>query len=641
MQRSSLGIRLVVSSLIAVSVIGSLFGIMTWKIVTSQVRSLATGEQNRKSEEIIGRLDSIDQLTRAQVDVGMRTLQAEGKRVGEPSLNGSTTVAGKTVPNLCFGTQSQVESFAVVDQAKKLAGGTATLFAWDGTSFIRVTTNVMKSDGSRAVGTILDPKGKAFTALSQRNSFGGVVDILGVPYITSYIPMLDAEGKLIGAWYTGSRLDSIAALSNSIESASILDDGFVALLKPSGSVVFHGRQISEESIGTLRAPPRGWVVNEATYPAWGYVVMTAYPEADVTKRMLHILAMMSAATVLLMSLIVSIQFAFLDRLVVRPVRQLIERMNNADLNTHIEIDREDEIGALAMSFDQFVLRIRQTLIQVRDASAATASRSSEIRDISTSAVARMTAQQRCAENATEAVSRLSHNLESTASDTDQTSGQARQAAEAARHGSELVASTAGKIQTLADDTRKSAGSIATLSERAKQIGSIVGVIEEIAAGTNLLALNASIEAARAGEHGRGFAVVAGEVRRLAERTAQATHQVATLVSGIDEETGRVAHGIEAVCAHATEGAESVRQLTGTFDQIAKLVIEVDGGVHRLAEEARTEVASAGAVSESMLSVALSAKDSVTGAQEVVAATSELLSTANELENAVQQFHLAP
>jgi methyl-accepting chemotaxis protein len=61
----------------------------------------------------------------------------------------------------------------------------------------------------------------------------------------------------------------------------------------------------------------------------------------------------------------------------------------------------------------------------------------------------------------------------------------------------------------------------------------------------------------------------------------------------------------------------------------------------LAEEARTEVASAGAVSESMLSVALSAKDSVTGAQEVVAATSELLSTANELENAVQQFHLAP
>jgi methyl-accepting chemotaxis protein len=136
-------------------------------------------------------------------------------------------------------------------------------------------------------------------------------------------------------------------------------------------------------------------------------------------------------------------------------------------------------------------------------------------------------------------------------------------------------------------------------------------------------------------------VVAGEVRRLAERTAQATHQVATLVSGIDEETGRVAHGIEAVCAHATEGAESVRQLTGTFDQIAKLVIEVDGGVHRLAEEARTEVASAGAVSESMLSVALSAKDSVTGAQEVVAATSELLSTANELENAVQQFHLAP
>ena len=76
-------------------------------------------------------------------------------------------MAGKSVPDLHLGSQSQAMNFALVDRVKELVGGTATLFVWDGNSFIRVSTNVMKPDGSRAVGTVLDPKGKAFAALSQ------------------------------------------------------------------------------------------------------------------------------------------------------------------------------------------------------------------------------------------------------------------------------------------------------------------------------------------------------------------------------------------------------------------------------------------------------------------------------------------
>jgi hypothetical protein len=72
------------------------------------------------------------------------------------------------------------------------------------------------------VGTVLDPKGKAFAALSQGRSFTGVVEILGSPYTTSYVPMLDIGGKLVGAWYTDYRLDSISELGKSIEDATLL-----------------------------------------------------------------------------------------------------------------------------------------------------------------------------------------------------------------------------------------------------------------------------------------------------------------------------------------------------------------------------------------------------------------------------------
>jgi len=612
---------------------------VAWRIASKWIYANAAEDAARQSAEAIGHIAAIDQLSQAQVESAMRILQDQSRLQGAPSLKGESTVGGKTVPDLHLGPKSQVLNFAIVDHVKELAGGTATLFAWDGTRFIRVSTNVLKPDGSRAVGTELDPHGKAFAALRQGKPFSGVIDILGPPYNTSYAPMMDADGKLAGAWYTGYRLDSISTLGKSIEEAGILDHGFMALIKPTGAVVFHGKRISDGDLEHVRQHPEGWLLREDTYPSWGYTVLTAYPSSDVLKLELKVLSLPAAGTMMMVSLIIVIQLVVMKRLVLNPVCKLTRHLSTADLNTLLPTDRNDEIGALALSFNQYVLRLRQTLLQVRAGSAATTSKSSEIRGISENMVTRMVEQSQNAGDAAEAVARLSHQIGAISSHTLDASKQARAAADAARKGSELVTSAVKHIQGLSEDTQKSVARIATLSERAKQIGSIVGVIREIAAGTNLLALNASIEAARAGEHGRGFAVVAGEVRRLAERTADATKQVGVLVSGIADETAQTASGIDSACKHAVKGAETVAGLNSTFDRIVGMVVEVDGQVDKIAQAANHETAAATAVSETIRQVATSSQESSSGAQQVVAATRELMGTAETLEGMVEQFHL--
>jgi hypothetical protein len=94
-------------------------------------------------------------------------------------------------------------NFVLVDEVQKEKGGTATLFVKSGDDFVRVTTNVKKDDGSRAIGTVLDPKGKAIAAIAKGESYFGEADILGKPYTTGYEPIRNASNTVIGVYYVG------------------------------------------------------------------------------------------------------------------------------------------------------------------------------------------------------------------------------------------------------------------------------------------------------------------------------------------------------------------------------------------------------------------------------------------------------
>src|SRR5262245_28468239 len=139
----------------------------------------------------------------AKVKAAMEVLQSKADKLGPPKIEGTDAVAGKQVPAIYFGSTKQNNHFTLVDEVVKEAGGTATIFVKSGDEFVRVATNVKKDDGTRAIGTILDPKGKASESIKKNEAFYGDVDILGKPYTTGYEPIRDAKRQVIGIFYVG------------------------------------------------------------------------------------------------------------------------------------------------------------------------------------------------------------------------------------------------------------------------------------------------------------------------------------------------------------------------------------------------------------------------------------------------------
>jgi len=153
-----------------------------------------------------------------------------------------------------------------------------------------------------------------------------------------------------------------------------------------------------------------------------------------------------------------------------------------------------------------------------------------------------------------------------------------------------VVKIASNLDALSRDTEQTSQNVLNLKQRAGQIGGIVQLIKEVAEQTNLLALNAAIEAARAGEQGRGFAVVADEVRKLAERTANATNEISSLVNVIQQETEDTSGQMMQWAKKSEAFSQEVGLVMGSMAQMLDLSNKMEGTISVSALRSFVEVA---------------------------------------------------
>lgn len=263
--------------IVTLVVFGPLF--LAEREFSQEMRSVDQLAQDQ-AESLKHLLTVSEKLMLAQVQSSMHLLKdVNGKQLGEARLDGETTVAGRKVPVLLIGDRPQTGDFGLVDSVTSVMGGTATLFVKAGDDFVRVSTNVTK-DATRAVGTILDPRGKAITAIRRGLPFYGVVDILGTPYITGYEPMLDAQHRLIGIWYVGFKVDT-QALRDAVQSTRLLQSGFVMVLDANRQIRFlSGHASKETALLVLQHQAPDWTSVKREIPEWGFEIVVAYPTSE-------------------------------------------------------------------------------------------------------------------------------------------------------------------------------------------------------------------------------------------------------------------------------------------------------------------------------------------------------------------------
>jgi len=318
----------------------------------------------------------------------------------------------------------------------------------------------------------------------------------------------------------------------------------------------------------------------------------------------------------------------------------MQRVAANDLATDdAEITTEDEIGQAGTAFNRMKNSLREMIQSIAGTAQHVASASEELSSSATQqAQSAETQKDQTAQVAT-AMQEMSSTVLQVSENSNKAAEASRQAAETARRGGAIVEETLSRMRAIADSVSGTAKKMDELGKSSDQIGQIVGVINDIADQTNLLALNAAIEAARAGEQGRGFAVVADEVRKLAERTTTATKEIAGMIKNIQQETKTAVTAMETGTKQVEEGVKSTIQAGGSLKEIIHMAEQVGEMVMQIATAAMEQSSASEEVNQNMEKIAKLVKESADGAQQSAKACQDLSSLAFDLQNMVGTFKL--
>jgi methyl-accepting chemotaxis protein len=618
-------------------------GVYFSNLLTRENENKADVQMQAIENGVVDVLRAVNDLSLSRVRVAINMLMERSLSGDQPSLGQNITVAGKTVPSLRFGGISQGNNFSIVDEINKRAGSTATFFVKSGDEYVRVSTNVKKPDGSRAIGTILDPKGKAIIAIKKGEAFYGVVDILGKQYMTGYEPIKDRLQNVIGIWYVGYPISELKAIGETIGKTKILDNGFVALLDGKNKILFTSTHVTEELVTKVIASSKNsteWDVQTNLFPEWGYTIVTAHPQSDLESKLSEIRITIGVGMILCVILLLTIIYSFVNRLIIKPVQAITMQMINADINTVMKSERVDEIGDLTNAFDRFVIAIKESLMKVIETSHNVSSASTEIKHGTEQLASGAKEQSSEAAEVATAMEEMSKTIHNSSKSAGETEAIAKQAKNAAEEGGKIVQDTIVEMNEIASVVKRSAETVTVLGKSSDEIGEIITVIQAIADQTNLLALNAAIEAARAGEQGRGFAVVADEVKKLAERTTNATKEISAMIKQIQRETKEAVVSMQQGSTKVSAGIRLADRAGDSLKEIVSLSQHVTEMIAQIAVASEEQSTVSAQISKNIEAINSVTQQNESATEQIAQTSDNLDQLTKDLQNILSQFKLS-
>ena len=564
-------------------------------------------------------------------------------RIGEQAIAGqntslrtAATIVERDLPGtvVTWGKDGNVErivataipkEFAahdMIDSVGRMTGQTATIFAWDGESkdFWRRTTNIIKPDGKRAVGTALGQAGAVYPVVTKGQTYRGEAVILDVPYYTIYQPIFSPAGDVIGILYAGVRAAEIDGMAHQMAWA-IGITALVVLLAATVLVVLIARRImgplpqltavaDAMASGRLDVKvPHKDLRNEIGALARALDVFrdSALQKIDLERQAAENAALgeqeRTEREAAKARETLGIQQA------VDALAGGLQRLSEGNLTVRLDQSFEGGLDRLRNDFNHSVEKLNGTLAQLRTETHGIEASSGEMRSAS--------------EDLSKRTEQQAASLEETSAALDEITATVRSASAKADEAALLTQSTRQSTESSSHVVSEAVDAMGRIEAASGEISKIINVIDEIAFQTNLLALNAGVEAARAGEAGKGFAVVAQEVRELAQRSANAAKDIKALITKSGEEV--------------SGGVTLVRKTGTALGEIAQQVAQINDYIAAIATAAREQSVGLQEINTSMNQMDQFTQKNAAMVEETTAVTHRLADSATALSGLVGQF----
>jgi methyl-accepting chemotaxis protein len=471
------------------------------------------------------------------------------------------------------------------------------------------------------------------------------VDVL----MAGLVVPIKVDGKFVGAVGIDFKLEVLQAM---MEKFSLYDTGIASIYSNDGGIVTSpvkeqmGKKLNEvykdESItAAMKSIQEGKVyetrIND-TYKIYTPITIgrsdtpwsvgVSIPMGEITAESNQVIYSTIAAGIIAVLLLGAVVL-WLTNAIVKPITASVtvgQNMAKGDFTQEIEkqyLQRKDEIGMLAQVFENITKSMRDMIGQVSLNASQVAAASQQISASTQEIASGSTTQAQEAQNITELFKDLSSAINSIAKGAEEAATLSNQTVKTAEDG--------GKVVNLAiDGMSQVSEQMARLEQDSNKIGEIIEVIDDIAEQTNLLALNAAIEAARAGEQGRGFAVVADEVRKLAERSGEATKQITAIIKGMQNNT-------QNSVASVAEGLQKSQQTGEAFHNIIAMVNESASKVAEIAAASEEQSAQADDVLQSVETIASTSEEAAAASEQTASTSQSLTRLADDLNRSVSVF----
>lgn len=650
-------------------------------VVTSRVTAV---DSRRSIEDLRARVSTIVDMVSVYDSSLTQTADKLAKVFGASypqsfNLNPSVTVpiGGVATPTLTCGDEVVNLNSARVDRFTETTGAVATVFAKMNDDFVRVTTSLKKEDGSRAVGTLLGTAHPGHRKLLQGQEYVGKARLFGRDYMTKYVPILSAQGEVVGALFVGLDFtEGLRALKEKIKGQRVGTSGYVYVVDANpgqtyGTFVIHpfqegksgldakdvyGRAFVKELLQSKSGAtsyeawdghsgekgPRGRVVAHEFYPAWNWLVAATVTETELLHEANAIRNSIAVAGVVMVGFIVLVLRFCAVRWISDPLRMTLGwavKLSEGDLTQRLRLDRPDEFGQLAEAMNRMGDDLRTIIGQIAESSADLAA-AAEALSSATSQIAASNAEVSAqAQGAAAAAEQMRDTVERVARNTGAVSSAADGTRQVAVDGARVISHAVDAFREISEVVERAAVTVKGLGEQFAKVGGVTGVIEDIADQTNLLALNAAIEAARAGHHGRGFAVVADEVRKLAEKTVKATQEISHTITLTQAESRGAMEAMG-------RGQEVVRRGTALGERAGEAIHAIEGRVVEASDQtqqtatATTQLAATiRAMTTGVEQIASGVKQNSLGVEEIARTVDSLAQKAVTLKKTIAHFRL--